>query len=125
MAQRTYIHIDNTKTIQISGETMSYSGTNEFHGTVDFISAVSLESTSTLTSLSGSSITLNSGATLTILENRGVGKVLTSDANGNATWEEIPTSGVCGLPENLVMIDNTGCGLTDSGINAYLVYAGL
>ena len=52
---------------QCSGDTMNLSGYTQIYGTFD----------------------LESGSTLSICNNQGAGKVLTSDANGKATWETI------------------------------------
>ena len=57
---------------QCSGDTMNLSGCTQIFGIFD----------------------IESGATLSICDNIGVGKVLTSDASGNATWQEAGGSGI-------------------------------
>ena len=61
----TKINLTDSKSQQLSGQTLSLSGLTYIYG----------------------QLTINSGATLSILPNHGVGKILTSDANGNGTWQ--------------------------------------
>ena len=64
-------NFSSNKFEQCSGDTMNLSGCTQIFGTFD----------------------IESGATLSICNNIGVGKVLTSDASGNATWQEAGRSG--------------------------------
>ena len=61
----TKINLSDSKSQQLSGQTVSLSGCTHTYG----------------------QLTINSGATLSILPNHGIGKVLTSDGNGNAIWQ--------------------------------------
>jgi hypothetical protein len=76
MAFGTKINLNDSKSQQLSGQTLSLSGITHTYG----------------------QLIVNSGATLTILPNHGTGKVLTSNALGVATWQT-PTvnwSGITG-----------------------------
>ena len=68
MAQ-TKIDLSDNKVEQLSNEILHLSGCTYVFG--QFI--------------------VQSGSTLSILPNHGIGKVLTSDSGGTATWEIIPT----------------------------------
>lgn len=72
----TKINLNDSKSQQLSGQTLSLSGSTHIYG----------------------QLTINSGATILILPNYGLGKVLTSDSNGFATWQTptIPFSGITG-----------------------------
>jgi hypothetical protein len=65
----TKINLSDSKSQQLSGQTLSLSG---------------------CTNISGQ-LTINSGATLSILPNHGSGKILTSDVNGSGTWQVAAT----------------------------------
>ena len=58
-------NLSSNKFEQCSGDIMNLSGCTQIYGIFD----------------------IESGATLSICDNHGVGKVLTSDASGNATWQ--------------------------------------
>jgi len=73
MAFGTKLNLSDSKSEQLSGQTLSLSGNTHIYG--QFI--------------------VNSGATLSILPNHGNGKVLTSDSGGIATWQQ-PVSGSTG-----------------------------
>jgi len=103
MAIDTKPNLSSSKFEQCVGDILALSGCTEVHGTFE----------------------ISSGATLSILPNHGLNKVLTSDASGNATWQTPQSSSVSGATGNLPMFNAEGNGLVDSGINAYLIYAGL
>jgi len=67
MAIDTKPNLSNRKFEQCSGDTMNLSGCTQIYGYFD----------------------MESGSTLSICSNAGVGKVLTSDATGVATWQTI------------------------------------
>ena len=73
MAFDTKLNLSDSKFEQLSGETLSLSGTT----------------------LIFKQFTIRSGSTFTILPNHGANKVLTSDANGNASWQ-LPITGGTG-----------------------------
>ena len=103
MAIDTKPNLSSNKFEQCVGDILSLSGCTQIFGQFD----------------------VESGATISICSNAGQGKVLTSDASGVATWETPPSSSVSGTTGNLPMFNAEGTGLIDSGINAYLIYAGL
>ena len=70
MAFDTKPNLNNDKFEQFAGETLNLSGRTQIFGYLD----------------------IESGATFTMLGNKGSGKVLTSDANGVGTWQTISTS---------------------------------
>ncbi len=70
MAIDTKLNLSNAKFEQLSGDTLNLSGCTGIYR----------------------KLIINSGATLSILPNRGNGKLLTSDANGNATWQSSSTT---------------------------------
>jgi hypothetical protein len=72
MAVDTKPNLSDSKFEQLSGETLHLSGCTIIHNYGEF--------------------TLDSGATLSILTNPGSGKVLTSDSQGVATWQNITLS---------------------------------
>jgi hypothetical protein len=86
MAFGTKINLNDSKSQQLSGQTLSLSGITHTYG----------------------QLIVNSGATLTILPNHAVGKVLTSDALGVATWEilTIPFSGITGAISGNTTLQN-------------------
>lgn len=65
MAFETKLNLNSCKSKQISGDTLNLSGCTNIFGKFE----------------------VESGGTISILSNRGAGKVLTSDANGLATWQ--------------------------------------
>lgn len=99
----TRLVFDDERIGQVSGNTISLSGTNNFHGT----------------------LTIQSGATLNILDNAGDGKVLTSDASGNMSLQAPPPPTVAGDPNNILVVSSGGTQVVDSGISVFLVLAGL
>lgn len=73
MATDTKPNLSDRKFEQLSGETLHLSGSTYIHDYGTF--------------------QLESGATLSILTDAGIGKILTSDANGVATWQVYSPTG--------------------------------
>lgn len=101
MALDTKPNLSSEKFEQFSGDTLNLSGTTNFY----------------------KAITLRSGSTFTILPNKGVGKVLTSDADGIMTLQ--PSNNVTGIANNIVVVASGGTGSVDSGIPIGLILASL
>ena len=101
MSVETKLDLSSGKFKQLSGDTLNLSGTTNLY----------------------KSFVFKSGSTLTFLPNKGAGKVMTSDADGNITLQ--PSSTVTGTPKNIVIIASGGTGMVDSGIPFALVLAGL
>lgn len=99
----TRLVFDDERIGQISGNTISLSGTNNFYGT----------------------LTIQSGATLTVQDNAADGKVLTSDSSGNITLQAAPSPTISADPNNILVANSGGTGIADSGISVFLVLAGL
>jgi len=90
MGFNSKLNLNNSKFEQISGSTLNLSGATNYHNTVTF----------------------QSGSTFNILENRGEGKILTSDVNGNITLQ---IGGISGIPNNVLYFNSEGYA-SDSGI---------
>jgi len=85
MAFETKLNLNSYKSKQISGDTLNLSGCTHIFGEFE----------------------LASGGTLSILPNRGAGKVLTSDANGLGTWQiNSNISAITGATNGLTRVGN-------------------
>ena len=107
MAVDTKPNLNSGKFEQLSGETLNLSGCTNIYGR----------------------FAIGSGATLSILPNRGTGKVLTSNSGGTATWQT-PVAGGIGWSNEARGTTVAGCGTPASGNTIcentfYGVYAGL
>lgn len=98
----TKINLNDSKSQQLSGQTLSLSGITHIYG----------------------QLILNSGATLTILPNHGADKVLTSDINGDGTWQilTIPFSGITGAISGNTTLQNEFN--TKTNVSTFNLYTG-
>jgi hypothetical protein len=103
MAVDTKPNLSNSKFEQCVGDTLTLSGITNVHGT----------------------FSVRSGATLSILPNRGSGKVLTSDANGVGTWQIGGTVGGADngltLAGNKIILGGALTGNTDIGLSTNIL----
>ena len=87
MAVDTKINLYNGKAEQFSGEILSLSGCTYIYG----------------------NLTVENGATLSILPNAGTGKVLTSNSGGTATWQTSSGGAVTGATNGLSLSGKNVC----------------
>ena len=79
-------NLDDSKFEQCSGDQLSLSGTSDFYG----------------------SLNIKSGTTLNIANDAASGKVLTSDASGNATWQTLSITPSAIGPDKSIQFNNDG-----------------